>query len=222
MLVPAIEDVHGPFRSNAFEARYPYHNPYLQPISLQLEPGPEQHPKDAGWSITPAEAAWQRNTTSPSTQPQTFALIKIDLGTCYFFIPLNRLLHSLYIWSVGYKNGHIIGIRRNLCPKTAGKGDSTQGWICRPIPEPTEQGLQNEDIEKKRQGATMPDQVLDSKRLQMLTVHLDYRLRIVVHHADPFVELWFESGGFRNRRRKPMVNPVKGLVRSDLNWSAWL
>ena len=97
---------------------------YFRPISLQWEVGPKQHPEDADGSVT------------PSTEPQTFAFVKIDLGSGYPLVLANRLLHSLYIQAAGY---NIIGERGNPCPKRASKRD-------------TEQGFQSEDIEMGRQG----------------------------------------------------------------------
>ena len=69
----------------------------------------------------------------------------------------------------------------------------------RPIPKTTEQGLKSEDIEKRRQGATLSDRPLERERLRTLPVHLHYRLRVVVQHADPFMEHRFESGGLQKR-----------------------
>ena len=124
---------------------------YFQSISLQFEAGPEPYPEDTDGSVTPAEGSWQENATPPGTQPQIFALNNIDSGTCYFFVPLNRLLHRLYVRSAGRKDSNNIGVHRDRSD-TASKKDSTQGHICRPIPKPKEQGLQSKDIEKRRQG----------------------------------------------------------------------
>ncbi len=38
------------------------------------------------------------------TEPQTFAFVKIDLGSCFSFVLGSRLLHSLYIQAAGYKD----------------------------------------------------------------------------------------------------------------------
>ena len=77
---------------------------YLRPISLQLEVGPESHPEDADESVTPAEGLWQDIATPPSTELQTFAFVKIDLGSYYLFVLGNHLLHSLYVQAAGYKD----------------------------------------------------------------------------------------------------------------------
>ena len=198
-----------PFKDNRLRSQVPtpYLSPYLQSISLQLEVGPEPYPEDADGSVTPAEGPWQGDATHPSTQSQTFALIKIDLGTCYFFVPPNRLLHCQYIKSAGHKDSDIIDVYRDLRANTASKGESTQGWI----PKPTEQGLQSEDIEKRGQGETLPDRSLDRKSLRTLSVHLHQRLQVVVQHAVPFAELRLESGGLQNRRQEPIVHPIEGL-----------
>ena len=76
---------------------------------------------------------------------------------------------------------------------------------------PDEQGLHSEDIEKRRQGAALPEWSLDRKSPQMPSVHLHHRLWVVVHHADPFAELWFESSGLQNCHQEPMVHPIEGL-----------
>ena len=113
--------------------------PYLQPILLQLEAVPEPQSEDANGSVTPAEASSQGNATPPGTQPQTFALIKIDFGTCYFFVSPDRLLDCLYVWSARHKDCDIIRVRKNLRYDTASKKESTLGWICCLIPKPTVQ-----------------------------------------------------------------------------------
>ena len=81
----------------------------------------------------------------------------------------------------------------------------------------TELGLQSEDIEKRRQGETLPDQTVGCKNLRALPVHLHHCLRVVVHHANPFAELQFESGGFQYSRQEPMVNPIEGLGQIQID-----
>ena len=108
-------------RINTFEARYP---PAFLPWPAPLT----NFTSVRGWAwTTPWECRWvcHRNATPPSTQSKTFTLIKIDLGTYYFFIPLNHLLHSFYVQSVGHKDSDVISIHRDLYPETACKGDST-------------------------------------------------------------------------------------------------
>ena len=123
-------------------------NLFLRPISLHLETGPEPHTEDAESSVTLAKRPWQGNATPPSTYPQTFALIKIDLGPCCLLIPCNRHLHSLYVQTVRYKDSDIISVGGYLCRKR----NAAQSRTCLPISKPTEQGLQSEVIEKRRQG----------------------------------------------------------------------
>ena len=96
--------------------------------------------------------------------------------------------------------------------KRASKRYTMQGWTCLLIPKPTEQGLQSEDIEKRRQRATLPDQTPDHENLWVLPVHLHHCLRVVVHHANQFAELRLKSGGFQNSHQEPMIDPIKDLV----------
>ena len=93
-------------------------------------------------------------------------------------------------------------------------GPKRQGWaqlMTAKIPKPTEQGLQSEDIEKRRQGATPPDRTLDRECPRTPFVHLHHCLRVVVHHVNPSAELRLESGDLQNSGQKPMVNPIEGL-----------
>ena len=105
------EDVYGarPLRTTSLKARFPpEYSLYFRPISLQLEVGPKQHPEDADGSVTPVQGPWKRIATPPSTDPQTLAFVKVDLGSCYPLVFANRLLHSLYIQAAGYKDFDII------------------------------------------------------------------------------------------------------------------
>ena len=147
----------------------------------------------------------------PSTEPQTFAFVKIDLGSCNPPVPDNRLFHSLYIQPAGYKDCDVISERGNPCRKAANKRDTAQGRTCPLIPKPAQEGLQREDIEKRRQRAALPDRTLDRERPRKPSVHLHHCLRVVVHHANPSAELRFESGSLQNSGQKPMVNPIEGL-----------
>ena len=85
---------------------------------------------------------------SPGTQPQTFALVKVDLGTCHLLVPLDHHLHCYYVQSARHEDTNV----GNLCSDAADQGDSAQGQTCSLIPQPTEQRLQSEDIEKRGQG----------------------------------------------------------------------
>ena len=184
---------------------------YFRPISLQLEVGPKPHPKDADGCVTPAEGPWKSIATPPSTEPQTFALVKIDLGSCNPLVLDNCLFHSLYIQPAGFKDCDVIGERWNPCRKAASKRDTAQCRTCPLIPKPAQEGLQREDIKKRRQRAALPDRTFDRERPRTLSVHLHHCLRVVVHHANPSAELWLESGSLQNSGQKPMVNPIEGL-----------
>ena len=184
---------------------------YFRPISLQLEVGPKPHPEDADGSVTPAEGPWKSIATPPSTKPQTFAFVKIDLGPCNPLILDNRLFYSLYIPEAGYENCDVISERGNPSRKAANEWDTAQCRTCPLIPKPAQEGLQREDIEKRRQGAALPDRSLDRDHPRTPSVHLHHCLRVVVHHANPSAELRFESGSLQNRRQEPMVYPIEGL-----------
>ena len=112
----------------------------LSTVEARFEP----YSEDADGSVTPTAKA----LTEGRSQLQT--LTKIDLGACYFFVPLNRLLHRQYVQSAGHKDSDIIGIRRDLRSNTAGKGDSIQSQISLFIPKPIEQRLESKDTEKRR------------------------------------------------------------------------
>ena len=112
-------------------------------------------PEDEDESVTPAEGPCQGIATRPGTKPQTFAFVKIVLGSCYSFVFGCCLLHNLYVQAVGHKDGDIISERWNPCCKWTNKRYTAQGRICRLFPRPSQQGLQSEDIEKRWQGATL-------------------------------------------------------------------
>ena len=89
------------------------------------------------------------------------------------------------------KPGTHLGI--NLCRKRASKRNASKDRTNLLIANPLEQELQSENIEKRSQRATLPDQTLDRENLWVLPVDLHHYLRVVVHHA---AELRFESGVF--------------------------
>ena len=200
------------FRIIAFKARYPpVPLPWAVPLTNSAPVGGRA--RTVTWECGQVRHSSGRALARghPTRhQPHSFALINVHLGACYFFVPLNRLLHSQYVQSAGHKDSDIIGVCRDLHPNTTGKGDSTQVEISLLISKPTEQGLQSDDIEKRKQGAILPDWPLDRECLLMPSVQLHHCLRVVVQH-DPFVELRFEFGGLENRRQKLMVHPVEGL-----------
>ena len=104
---------------------------------------------------------WKSIATHPSTEPQTFAFVKIDLGSCNPLVLDNNLFHSLYIQPAGYKHCDVISERGNPCRKAASKRDTAQGRTSPLIPKPAQEGLQREEIEKRRQRAALPDRTLD-------------------------------------------------------------
>ena len=150
---------------------------YFRPISLQLEVGPKPHPKDADGSVTPAEGPWKSIATPQSTEQQTFAFVKIDLGPCNPLVLDNHLFHSLYIQSAGYKDCDVISERGNPWRKAANERDTAQGRTCPLIPNPAQEGLQREDIKKRRQRAALSDRTLDRDHPRTPSVHLHHCLR---------------------------------------------
>ena len=73
-----------PLRTTSLKAHLSIHlSLFFRPISLKLVVGPEPHPENADGSVTPMEGSWRGITTPPSTEPQTFAFVKIDLGSYY-------------------------------------------------------------------------------------------------------------------------------------------
>ncbi len=60
---------------------------------------------------TPAEGPWKSIATPPSTEPQTFAFVKIDLGPCNPLVLDNRLLlwiKCLSIREIILKNKYLL------------------------------------------------------------------------------------------------------------------
>ena len=102
--------------------------------------------------------------------------------------------HRFNVQSVEHEDIDIICVRGYFCRRRTSKWNATQGRICLLDSKPTEQGLQREDIEKRKQEATLTDRPLDRERLRVLPVHLYHRLQVVVHYAYPFAELLLESG----------------------------
>ena len=157
------------------------------------------------------EGPWKSIAAPPSTEPQTFAFVKIDLGPCNPLLFDNCLFHSLYIQPAGYKGCDVIDERGNPCRKATSKRDTAQRRTCPLIPKPAQEGLQREDIKKRRQRAALPDRTFDRERPRTPSVHLQHCLTVVVHHANPSAGLRFEFGSLQNNDQKPMVSPIKGL-----------
>ena len=91
------------------------------------------------------------------------------------------------------------------------KRDSTQSRSCRPIPKPTEQRLQSKDIEKRRQGATLPNQQLDCERRPFTCITVYGLWYIILIH-------------FPNSDLNPMVSKSVTKIRwssqsKALDWS---
>ena len=114
----------------------------------------------------------------------------------------------------GKKDSDII-VREYLCRKRVSKKNATQSWTCLLISKRTEQGLQSEDIEKRRQEATLLGRSLGRESLWALPVHLHHSLRVVIHHANPSAELRLESGSLQNSRQKHMGPRLS----KTLDWS---
>ena len=92
------------FKENLLGSQVPTWASTLACTSDQFRSSLRLGPKDADESFTPVEGLSQGITTSPSTELQTFAFVKIDLGSSYSFVLSNRSLHSLYIQATGYKD----------------------------------------------------------------------------------------------------------------------
>ena len=145
----------------------------------------------------------------PSRKPSL--LSKLILVPCNLLILDNRLFQSLYIQPAGYEDCDVISELGNPGRKAANEWDTAQCRTCPLIPKPSQEGLQREDIEKRRQKAALPDRTLDRNHPRMPSVHRHHCLRVVLHHANPSAELRFESGSLQNRRQEPMVDPIEGL-----------
>ena len=116
---------------------------YASLSASQLEVGPEPDPEDADGSTNPVEGPWKSIATPPSTEPQTFAFVKIDLGSCDPLALDNRLFHSLYIQTAGHKHCDVISERGNPCREATNKRYTEQGRTCPLIPKPAQLGGSN-------------------------------------------------------------------------------
>ena len=115
------EDVRGarlrpcPLRTTSLKARFPpEHSPwFVLPTNFA--------PVGGRARITPRGCGRVRDSSGraleeycyppPSTELQTFAFVKIDLGSCDPLVLDNRLFHSLYIQAAGYKDCDVISER---------------------------------------------------------------------------------------------------------------
>ena len=163
-----------------------------------METGPESQPEDADGSITPAEIPSRHLAANLwSYQSWSWSLLSF------------RTLQLLSSQMARHKDSDIIGVHRYFCQKRASKRNVAQGWAYLLIPKPMEQRLQSKDIEKRWGNPARPTAWLWKSPSFSCSLH--HCLRVIVHHANPFVELWFKSSGFQNICQKPMVNTIKGL-----------
>ena len=93
--------------------------------------------------------------------PQTFALIKGDLGPYYLLVTRRHLIHRFYVQTAGHKDNDIISVHGYICRKRTSKKKAARNRTCFLIAKQPEQGLQSEDTEKRRPGATLQDWSLD-------------------------------------------------------------
>ena len=174
----------GPLKTNSFEARYP---PGLLPWPV---PPTNFAPAGGRARTTPQGCGRVRHSRGrvtveerhPSRHPTT------DLRAYHDWFWYMLLLHTCQPPSLQLLCP-IGRTRKRYHQRT--QPDSQQrgiyeGRICCPIPKPTEQGLQGEDTEKRRQKTTLLDRPLERKCLRTPAVHLHHCLWVVVHHADPF------------------------------------
>ena len=70
-----------PFKDNRLRF---YLSPYFQPISLQLEAGPEPHPEEADGFDNPAEGPWKEDAPLQAPNCKPSLLSKLTLSTATF------------------------------------------------------------------------------------------------------------------------------------------
>ena len=139
--------------------------------------------------------------------------MKVHIGPCYLLVPHKRLLRCFYFQTEEHKDSDIISI----CRKRASKMDTTQGRTFLPIPTPTEQGFQSEDIEKRRQGqpcATKRSIAKTSGCFQFTCTTACELWYIMLIHLRNSGRNTTVSKTVAN---KPMVNPIEdfGLIQLD-------
>ena len=121
---------------------------------------------------------------APSRRP--LLLSKLTLAPATY----SYLLHNVYVRTAELKNCDIIGEIGDPCSDMIDKRNSDQRRICLFISKPTKQGLQGKELEKGRQGATLPDRPLNREGLRVLSVHLHhcrvlwYRMLIHLRNSD--------------------------------------
>ena len=182
-----------PLRTTAFEARYaPGHLPWS--VLLTNFPTVEGRSQTTPWGCgrvpqsngkaLAGKCHPSRNLTADLRNNKNWSLLLLSART-------SQPSSSQPLCQNGgtHKNSDIVRVCGYFCLKR------TRKRICLPIPKPTEQGIQSEDTEKRRQGSILSDRPLDRKSLWTFHVHLHPCLRVMVHHTNPFAELQFESGG---------------------------
>ena len=102
---------------------------------------------------------------APNHKPLLLSQLILAPAICSY---LTTTFFTSYMSRWRKKDSDIISVHGYLCQKWASKKDTTQGLTGLLIPNPAEQGIQSEDIEKRRQGATLPNQMVDCESLWAL------------------------------------------------------
>ena len=187
---------------------------YFRPISNhtpRMRMGPSLQRKGPGRVSLPLQAPSRK--LSLLSKLTLAPAIRSYSTTAFFTFFISRWQDTKPVISSGYAE--------TLPERGPAKRIPFRTRICPLIPNPTEQGLQSEDIEKERQGVALTDRTLDRERLRTPSVHLHHCLRVVVHHANPSAELQFESGSLQKQSPKTDGQPYR-RPWTDLNWSARL
>ena len=166
-----------------------------------MHTGPSLQRKGPGRVLLPLQA--------PSRK--TSLLSKLTLAPAIRSYSTTASFTSPISWQWDTKTVTVISERGNPGRKAANEWDRVRGRTCPLIPKPAQEGLQREDIEKRRQRTALPDRTLDRDLPRTPSVHLHHCLRVMVHHANPSAELRFESGSLQNRWQEPTVYPIEGL-----------
>ena len=132
-----------PFKDNLLESQVPTWALTFACTSDQFRSscnsGPNHTPRMRTGPSLQREGSWKGIATRPGTEPQTFAFVKIDLGTCYSFI--------LGIASMS-KRQDIKTVISSASAKTFAVRGPAKGLPCRvgfdpSSLKPSEQGLQS-------------------------------------------------------------------------------
>ena len=144
-----------PLRTTTFETRY-------LPVRLLLPELPTSFVPVGGRDQT---------TCQRCIQPQILSLFSVDL------VALQRIREE--------EQKDVSGERGHPHLERAGEWDTAQDRTSPPIPKLTEQGFQNKDIERWRQGAILPDGLFDRERPWTIPVHLYHCRRVIVQNTNP-------------------------------------